>query len=201
MRHADAACRRAQARQCGILAAHREGNFGRVSKQQTLDAVGETARPGAKGSLSALKKADLPNRREEARRYTGWLASILRRREAAADWSGLPLLGPAPSCSTGSPETETARTPVRCEPLSCCRSARSSRARDFCDRRLCDVGRATGRPDQQQARVHKSRNLLIGIPLSKTRVFERSGVSGKFRKENGLNVSHNSFLISASQKV
>jgi len=35
--------------------------------------------------------------------------------------------------------------------------------------------------------------------LSKTRVFEKGGVNGKFRKQNGLNASHNSFLISASQ--
>jgi hypothetical protein len=36
--------------------------------------------------------------------------------------------------------------------------------------------------------------------FSKTRVFERDGPNRKFRKKNGLNVSQNSFLISASQK-
>jgi U3 small nucleolar ribonucleoprotein component len=37
--------------------------------------------------------------------------------------------------------------------------------------------------------------------LLKTRVFERVKVDGKIRKKNGLYVSHNSFLISASQNV
>jgi ParB family transcriptional regulator, chromosome partitioning protein len=54
------------------------GYFGRVSKQQTLDAVAEAAGPGAKGSLSALKKADLANAAEKKLKGTGWLPAILR---------------------------------------------------------------------------------------------------------------------------
>jgi hypothetical protein len=37
--------------------------------------------------------------------------------------------------------------------------------------------------------------------LLKTRVFEKGGVTGKFHEQNRLNVSQNSFLISASQKA
>ena len=54
------------------------GYFGRVSKQQTLDAVAEAAGPGAKGSLSALKKADLAKEAEKKLKGTGWLPAILR---------------------------------------------------------------------------------------------------------------------------
>jgi ParB family chromosome partitioning protein len=55
-----------------------KGYFGRVSKQQTLDAVAEAAGPGAKGSLAALKKADLANAAEKKMAGTGWLPAILR---------------------------------------------------------------------------------------------------------------------------
>jgi ParB family chromosome partitioning protein len=54
------------------------GYFGRVSKQQTLDTVAEAAEPGAKGSLSALKKGDLAKAAEKKLAGTGWLPAILR---------------------------------------------------------------------------------------------------------------------------
>jgi hypothetical protein len=44
-----------------------KGYFGRVSKRQTFDAVAEAAGPSAKGSLSALKKADLAKAAEKIR--------------------------------------------------------------------------------------------------------------------------------------
>jgi hypothetical protein len=49
--------------------------------------------------------------------------------------------------------------------------------------------------------VHKSKKLLIGVALSKTRVFQIDESDGKFRKEDGLTASQNSLLILASQKV
>jgi ParB family transcriptional regulator, chromosome partitioning protein len=55
-----------------------EGYFGRVSKQQTLDAVAEAVGPSAKGSLSALNKADLAKAAEQKLKSTGWLPAILR---------------------------------------------------------------------------------------------------------------------------
>ena len=55
-----------------------KGYFGRVSKQQTLDAVAEATGPGAKGSLSALKKAELAKAAEKKLAGTGWLPAILR---------------------------------------------------------------------------------------------------------------------------
>jgi hypothetical protein len=45
------------------------------------------------------------------------------------------------------------------------------------------------------------KNFAQRESLSKTRVFERDRVSGKFRNKNSLNASQNSFLISASQKA
>jgi ParB family chromosome partitioning protein len=54
------------------------GYFGRVSKQQTLDAVAEAAGPGAKGALSALKKDALAKAAEKNLAGTGWLPPILR---------------------------------------------------------------------------------------------------------------------------
>lgn len=54
------------------------GYFGRVSKQQTLDAVAEAAGPGAKGSLSALKKNDLAKAAEKKLAGNGWLPAVLR---------------------------------------------------------------------------------------------------------------------------
>jgi len=43
-----------------------------------LDALAEAAGPGTKGSLSALKKADLAKAAEEKPAGTGWLPAILR---------------------------------------------------------------------------------------------------------------------------
>jgi ParB family chromosome partitioning protein len=60
------------------LAADGSGYFGRVSKQQTLDAVAEAAGPSAKGSLSALKKDALVKAAEKKLAGTGWLPAILR---------------------------------------------------------------------------------------------------------------------------
>jgi ParB family chromosome partitioning protein len=54
------------------------GYFARVSKQQTLDAVAEAAGPGAKGSLSALKKDALAKAAEKKLKGAGWLPAILR---------------------------------------------------------------------------------------------------------------------------
>jgi ParB family transcriptional regulator, chromosome partitioning protein len=54
------------------------GYFGRVSKQQTFDAVAEAAGPSAKGSLSALKKDALVKEAEKKLAGTGWLPAILR---------------------------------------------------------------------------------------------------------------------------
>jgi hypothetical protein len=58
--------------------------------------------------------------------------------------------------------------------------------------------------EQFRARVCAHAELKKNAPpdsLSTTRVFERTEPNRKFRKKNGLNVSQNSFLISASQKV
>jgi len=49
--------------------------------------------------------------------------------------------------------------------------------------------------------VQNSQILLIESQLSKTRVFERGEARGKIREKNGLNVSQNSILIPASQKL
>jgi ParB family transcriptional regulator, chromosome partitioning protein len=54
------------------------GYFGRVSKQQTLDAVGDALGLGEKGSLSALKKEALAKAAEKKLGGTGWLPAILR---------------------------------------------------------------------------------------------------------------------------
>src|SRR4051812_27743014 len=45
------------------------------------------------------------------------------------------------------------------------------------------------------------RHLHQPFRLSKTRVFERARRTGKVTGKNGLKLSQNSFLISASQKV
>jgi hypothetical protein len=61
-----------------------------VSKQQTLDAVGETARPGAKGSLSALKKVDLAEAAEKKlKKHRLASRDPPNGVRAAADWSRL----------------------------------------------------------------------------------------------------------------
>jgi ParB family chromosome partitioning protein len=54
------------------------GYFGRVSKQQTLDAVTEIAGPNARGTLSTLKKGDLAKAAEKKLKGSGWLPAILR---------------------------------------------------------------------------------------------------------------------------
>jgi hypothetical protein len=104
------------------------GYFGRVSKQQTLDAVAEAAGPGAKGSLSALKKADLAKAAEKKWRAPAGFPRSCGRPDSGGRLAPAQTPGPA-SRSTGWREAETARTAMRCEPLSCSPHARYRGAR------------------------------------------------------------------------
>jgi hypothetical protein len=52
--------------------------FGRVSKQQTLDAVAEGVTREAADNLAKLKKADLAKEAEKKLAGTGWFPAILR---------------------------------------------------------------------------------------------------------------------------
>ena len=66
-------CRGAQSSHGRIRAATAAEYFGRVSKQQTLDAVAETAGPSAEGSLLAPKKDALAKEAEKKPAGTGRL--------------------------------------------------------------------------------------------------------------------------------
>ena len=54
------------------------GYFGRVSKQQILDAVAEGVTAQAASNLGKLKKDELAKEAEKALKGTGWLPAILR---------------------------------------------------------------------------------------------------------------------------
>jgi len=54
------------------------GYFGRVSKQQVLDAVAEGSTRQAAGNLAKLKKDELTKEAEKALKGTGWLPTVLR---------------------------------------------------------------------------------------------------------------------------
>jgi ParB family chromosome partitioning protein len=60
------------------LAADPTGYFGRVSKQQALDAVAEGVTRQAADNLAKLKKNALAKEAEKQLAGTGWLPAILR---------------------------------------------------------------------------------------------------------------------------
>jgi hypothetical protein len=110
-------------------------------------------------------------------------------RRVAPQQSPLPL-HQSPTIVAQSRSSEAIKCAARLS-LQRCSSGRARRARrqpgvSFL---LCAPG------DISTLRRHTRESLL------KTRVFERVKVDGKIRKKNGLYVSHNSFLISASQNV